>query len=129
MQCLGILFQILIKFISETFPKRQFQSAVRKEQWVLNKEYLTFYQQNISKNAKLRNFVSSTDKIYQWEFPKVAVLKRSTKGTMSSSFPFVERPVLNLLLAKYEQEFPKVVVLKRSTKEALTGSFRRAHFT
>ena len=48
---------------------------------------------------------------------------------MSSSFPFVERPVLNLLLAKYEQEFPKVVVLKRSTKEALTGSFRRAHFT
>ena len=128
MQCLEILFQMLIKFISETFPKWQFQSAVRKEQWVLNKEYLTFYQQN-SKNAKLRNFVSSTDKIYLWEFPKVAVLKRSTKGTMSSSFPFVERPVLNLLLAKYEQEFPKVVVLKRSTKEALTGSFRRAHFT
>ena len=28
----------------------------------------------------LRNFVSITSKIYQWDFPKEAVLKRSTKG-------------------------------------------------
>ena len=27
--------------------------------------YLIFYQQNIDKNVMLRNFVSSTDKIYQ----------------------------------------------------------------
>ena len=34
----------------------------------------------------LRNFVLSTDKICQWDFPKVAILKRSTKEAMSSSF-------------------------------------------
>ena len=33
MQWLGILFQVLTKFISETFPKQWFQSALRKEQW------------------------------------------------------------------------------------------------
>ena len=31
----------------------------------------------------LRNFVPSIDKIYQWDFPKVANLKRSTKGAMT----------------------------------------------
>ena len=34
----------------------------------------------------LKNFIPSTDKIYQWDFSKVAVSKRSTKGAMSSSF-------------------------------------------
>ena len=33
-----------------------------------------------------RNFVPSTDKIYQWNFPKVAILKRSAKGTMIGFF-------------------------------------------
>ena len=33
-----------------------------------------------------RNRAPGTDKIYQWDFPKVAVLKRSTKEAMSSSF-------------------------------------------
>ena len=48
--------------------------------------YLIFSQQNIGKNAMLGDFVSSTDNIYLWDFPKVTVLKRSTKGAMSSSF-------------------------------------------
>ena len=48
--------------------------------------YLTFYQQNISKNAIVRNFLPSADKIYQYDFPKVAVFKRSTKGAISSFF-------------------------------------------
>ena len=48
--------------------------------------HLIFYHQNIVKNAMLRNFDPSTDKIYQWDFPRVAVLKRSMKGAMSSSF-------------------------------------------
>ena len=48
--------------------------------------YLTFYQQKIDKNAMLRNFVSITGKMYQCDFPKVAVSKRSTTGAMSSSF-------------------------------------------
>ena len=30
-----------------------------------------------------RNFVPSTDKIYQWDYLKVADLKRSTKGAMT----------------------------------------------
>ena len=30
-----------------------------------------------------RNFVPSTDKIYQCDYPKVADLKRSTKGAMT----------------------------------------------
>ena len=34
----------------------------------------------------LKNYVPSTDKIYQWEFPKVAILKRFTKGAMTGSF-------------------------------------------
>ena len=33
-----------------------------------------------------RNFVLSTGKIYQWDFPKPAVLKRNTKEAMRSSF-------------------------------------------
>ena len=33
-----------------------------------------------------RNIGPSTDKIYQWDFPKVAVLKRSTKGAMTAFF-------------------------------------------
>ena len=34
----------------------------------------------------LKNFVPSTDKIYQWDFSKVAVSKRSTKGAMAGYF-------------------------------------------
>ena len=34
----------------------------------------------------VRNFVPSADKIYQWEFPKVSALKRSTKGRMTGYF-------------------------------------------
>ena len=34
----------------------------------------------------LGDFVPSTDNIYLWDFPKVTVLKRSTKGAVSSSF-------------------------------------------
>ena len=33
---------------------------------------LTFYQQKIDNNAMLRNFVSITGKIDQWDFPEVA---------------------------------------------------------
>ena len=50
----------------------------------------------------LRNFVSSTGKIYQWDFPKVAIVKRSTKGGMRSSFR--RALVLNLLLAEIRQK-------------------------
>ena len=34
----------------------------------------------------LKNFALITNKIYQWDFLKVAVLKRPTKGAMSRSF-------------------------------------------
>ena len=33
-----------------------------------------------------KNFVPSTNKIYQWDFPKAAVLKRSMKGAMTVFF-------------------------------------------
>ena len=36
----------------------------------------------------LKKIVSRIDQIYQYVFPKVVVLKRSTKGAMSSSFSF-----------------------------------------
>ena len=40
-----------------------------------------------------RNIGPSTDKIYQWDFPKVAVLKRSTKGAMTLSIAFYQQGV------------------------------------
>ena len=33
MQCFGILFKVLLKVISETFPKKLFLSALRMEQY------------------------------------------------------------------------------------------------
>ena len=39
----------------------------------------------------LRNFVPFGDKIHQWDFPKVAVLKRSTKGAMTLSIAFYQQ--------------------------------------
>ena len=33
MQCLSKLFQVLVKFLSNTFPKQLFYGALRKEQW------------------------------------------------------------------------------------------------
>ena len=71
MQCLGILFQVPTKFISEAFVERL----------VLN-----LLSAKNRQNTMLRNFVRSIDKSYQWHFPKVVVLKRSTKGAMRSSF-------------------------------------------
>ena len=69
MQGLGILFQVLAKFISQTFPKYQFQSALQirsNEQLLSNSALcLTFYQQNIGRNVMLRNFAPSTDEVYQ----------------------------------------------------------------
>ena len=62
-------------------------------EWLSNEQrlsqsglHLTFYQQNISKNKMLRNFVPSPEKNYHCDFPQVAVLKHLTKGAMSSSF-------------------------------------------
>ena len=52
----------------------------------------------------LRNFVPSTNQIYQWEFPKVAVLKRSTKEAIWWAVLFVENPVFNPLSARYEEK-------------------------
>ena len=48
--------------------------------------YLTFYRQKCSKNAIFRHFARSIDESDQWNFPKVVVLKRSTKPTKSNSF-------------------------------------------
>ena len=92
----------------------------------------------------LKNFVPSTDKVYLWDFLKVAVLKCTTKEAMRSSFRRV--PLLNILSAKicqnvmlrnfvqsidksYQWHFPKVVVLKHSTEGAMRSSFRRAPCT
>ena len=56
--------------------------------------YLTFYKQKLGRNAMFRHFVQSVDKSYQWDFPKVVVLKRSTKAAISNLFHWV--PCVNL---------------------------------
>ena len=48
--------------------------------------YLTFYHQKPGKTAMLRYFAESIDNSYQWDFPKVVVLKYFTKGAICSSF-------------------------------------------
>ena len=51
--------------------------------------HLKSASKNPTKNglsAEWRNSIPSADKIYQWDVPEVAVLKRSPKGTISSSF-------------------------------------------
>ena len=103
--------------------------------------YLIFYQQNIDKNAMLKNFVSIIRKIYQCDFPKVAVSKRSTTGAMSSSFRRAPctKPSIRRISAKIQcfgilfQVWQNLSVrlsqssyLKRSTKGAMSRSFRRA---
>ena len=65
--------------------------------------YLTFYQNKIDKNGTLSNFAPSTNKIYRWDFPKLAVLKRSTIEAMSI-ISFDRVPVTNLLSAKNRQK-------------------------
>ena len=41
--------------------------------------YLTFYQQERSKNAMLKHFGRSITEFYQWDFRKTAILKRYTR--------------------------------------------------
>ena len=48
--------------------------------------YLTFYELKLDKKVMLMQIVSSIDRIYQYGFPKVILLKRSTKGAMNSPF-------------------------------------------
>ena len=55
-------------------------------------------------NAMLRKFVPSTDKIYQWDFPKVAVL--SINGV-------------------YQQDFGKICLIKL---QPITGYLCTGHF-
>ena len=50
----------------------------------------------------LKQIVSSIDKIYQQGIPKVVVLKRTTKGAMSNSFPF-RRVAYSCLLSEKRQ--------------------------
>ena len=71
------------------FPKVAVLKRLRKAQWLapfVERPVFSLYQQNIDKNAVVRNSVPSADKIYQWDFPKAMVSKRSTKGAMSSPF-------------------------------------------
>ena len=64
MQCLENLFQFLAKFISETFPSSCFKALYESG------VYLIFYQQNIDKNAMLKNLVLRTEKFLSETFPK-----------------------------------------------------------
>ena len=91
----------------------------------------------------LKNFASITNKIYQWDFLKVAVLKRPTKGAMSRSFRrayliFYQQNIAKNAMLKnfvsivrkiYHCKFPKVAVSKRSVIGAMSSSFRRAPCT
>ena len=53
----------------------------------------------------LMQIVSSIANIYQWGFPKVVVLKRSTKGAMSSPFYFRRVAYSYLLSEKLQRKF------------------------
>ena len=111
-----------------------------KEQFLSKNAFcLTFYQQKVDKNAMLRNFVSITGRIYQWDFPKVSVSKRSTIGAMSSSFrraPYIQPSiskisakkqclgVLFLVLTKFISEtFPKSCLKSALRKERWAAPF------
>ena len=89
----------------------------------------------------LKQYGVNSNKIYQEDFLKVAVLKRSMKGATISSF--VEYPVHSLLSAKsekneileefgvskneiYQECFLRVPALNHSTKGAKISSLRRA---
>ena len=91
----------------------------------------------------LRNFVPSTDKIYYWDFPKVAFLKGSTKGARINEqllwqsalyLTFYQQKIDKYAILRnfapsthkiYQWDFPKVAFLKHSRKGAMSGSFRR----
>ena len=65
----------------------------------------TFYQLQFGKNIMLKQNVSSIDKIYQSGILKVVVLKRCTKGTLSSSFYFCTVAFSSLLSEKRQWNF------------------------
>ena len=48
--------------------------------------YLTFYELKLDKKVMLKQIIWSTDRLYQYGFPKVVLLKRSTKEAMRSLF-------------------------------------------
>ena len=69
--------------------------------------YLTFYQQKFGKNATVMDFVCSIDESYQWDFPKVVVLKRSTKGIIRSSY------AAHFISAEFQLKFAEIQYLNK----------------
>ena len=53
---------------------------------------MAFHQQKASKNEMIKQFGVSTNKIYQEDFLKVAVLNPSTKAAMTRSIRKVQFP-------------------------------------
>ena len=103
MQWLSKLFQVLTKFISKTFRSSCFKGLDEKSHVQLLSQstlHITDLQQKLSENAMLRHFMWSINEIYQWDFPKVIVLKHSTKGAMCSSFRRAPCTLENLTTAK-----------------------------
>ena len=65
-------------------------------------------------------FKKITAKIYQLDFLKLVILKRSKTGAMSKLLSTDKM---------YQLGIPKLNVLKRSVKGAMSSSFRRAQST
>ena len=82
MHCLSKLFQVLTKFIWKTFPKHFFLrrsaegaiSSYFSERSVLNLLSAKIRQK---KCLMLLKILSTIDKVYKQDFPKVAVLKHT----------------------------------------------------
>ena len=68
MKCLDKLFQVLMKFISKTFP------------------LTSLYIVHNSRESTNKHIVTSINKSYQGSFPKVIVLKCSTRVAISNAF-------------------------------------------
>ena len=84
------LFQVVARCISMTFTKYLFESALRKEQWAAPFiEYLALKHISGKTREKCNvwHFVRSIDNCYHWSFPKVVLLKCSTKSTLNITFP------------------------------------------
>ena len=84
-ECLGKLFQVLIKFVRNAFPKLICSTKWSIEQllsWCAT--YLTFHQLKFGKKAMQKSRLFQV--LVKFGFPKLVVLKSFTKRTMSSSF-------------------------------------------
>ena len=85
----------------------------------------------------LRQIVPSTDEIYQWDFPKVIVLKSSFKKQLFANSSLSAESHKQAMLKdfvqsvdkSYQWSFSELVVLKRCTKITINSFFRRVTCT